>query len=106
LASEIRILRPHTLGLARARKLAWAWAEKVERDYGMQCTVIEGEDEDVVEFARPGVSGQVTVAADRFDLNARLGLLLGAFSGRIEQEIGKQFDALLGPARKKAAKKR
>jgi putative polyhydroxyalkanoate system protein len=109
MANEIRIQRHHALGLAKARKLAWAWAEKVERDYGMACTVLEGDDEDTVEFARAGVEGRVLVSADRFDLSARLGLLLAAFSSKIESEIERQFDALLGAAatkRRAPAKKR
>jgi putative polyhydroxyalkanoate system protein len=107
MANPIRIHRKHALGLAKARKVAWAWAEKVERDYGMSCTVVEGDDEDVVEFTRPGVEGQVVVRADAFDLSARLGFLVGVFSAKIEAEIEKQFDALLAQAKKKkAARKR
>lgn len=101
---DIRIHRAHKLGLAKARKVAWQWAEQVEQQFEMQCTVIEGDDEDTVEFSRTGVSGTLTVAGDRFDLHARLGLLLGAFSGRIESEIEKNLDALLGAAKKPATK--
>jgi putative polyhydroxyalkanoate system protein len=105
MANEIRIHRAHALGLARARKLARAWAERVERDHGMACTVVEGERSDTVEFSRAGVAGEVIVAADHFDLQARLGMLYGMFSARIEAEIGKQFDALLGAADKAAPRK-
>ena len=106
MAQHIRIRRPHALGLARARKIAWAWAEQVEREYRMECTVIEGEENDVVEFTRTGVSGRVVVAADHFDLEARLGLLLGALGPRIEAEIEQQFDALLGAAAPHVPKRR
>ena len=106
MAHHIRIRRPHALGLARARKVAWAWAEQVEREYRMECTVIEGEENDVVEFTRTGVSGRVVVAADHFDLEARLGLLLGALGPRIEAEIEQQFDALLGAAAPHVPKRR
>jgi putative polyhydroxyalkanoate system protein len=105
MANEIRIHRPHALGLARARKIAWDWAERVERDYGMECTVIEGQDSDTVEFARAGVAGEMTVAADHFDLQARLGMVLGMLGPRIEAEIEKQFDELLGAATKASSKK-
>jgi putative polyhydroxyalkanoate system protein len=72
--------------------------------------VIEGEYSDTVEFTRSGVSGKLIVAADHFDLNAKLGFLLGAFSKTIEGEIQKNLDTLLAksaakPAAKKAAKK-
>ena len=105
-AQEIRFHRDHALGLAKARKLAWAWAEQVERDWDMECTVIEGEYSDTVEITRAGVSGRLIVAADHFDLQARLGLLLGAFRSRIEAEVEQQFDALLGQASKKKANTR
>jgi putative polyhydroxyalkanoate system protein len=95
---DIRIHRQHSLGLAKARKVAWAWAEEVERKFGMECSVLEGENSDSVEFTRSGVNGQLIVAADHFDLNAKLGFLLGAFAGTIESEIEKNLDALLGKA--------
>jgi len=107
--SEIRIHRDHKLGLVRAREVAWAWAEEVERKFDMDCTVLEGETSDTVQFTRSGVKGQMIVAADHFDLSAKLGLLLGAFKGTIEQEIQKELDALLAAEtkpRKVAAKKK
>ncbi len=107
--AEIRIHREHHLGLPKARKIAWKWAEEVELKFDMQCTVIEGEFSDTVEFVRSGVSGTLVVAADHFDLSAKLGFLLGAFSKTIEHEIEKNLDALLAksaaPARKAAKKK-
>ena len=108
--ADIRIQRAHKLGLPKARKIAWQWAEDAEKRFEMACTVIEGKDSDTVEFTRPGVDGRLLVAADRFDLEARLGFLLGAFSKRIEAEIEQNLDALLAasakaPARKAAAKK-
>lgn len=105
--ADIRIHRDHHLGLAKARKIAWNWAEDVEKNFDMECTVIEGETSDTVEFTRSGVNGRLIVAADHFDLEAQLGFLLGAFSKTIEGEITKNLDALLAvPAKPaKAAKK-
>ncbi len=104
---DIRIHRDHTLGLAKARKVAWRWAEQVERDFQMACTVEEGDAEDTVHFTRSGVDGRLVVAADHFDLHAKLGFLLGVFAQRIEGEITKNLDELLhasaAPARKTAA---
>jgi putative polyhydroxyalkanoate system protein len=104
--ADIRIHREHQLGLAKARKVAWQWAEDVERDFGMQCTVIEGDYSDTVEFTRSGVKGKLVVAADHFDLDAKLGFLLGAFAKTIESEILQILDKLLSSsaaAQKKAA---
>ena len=93
--ADIHIHRDHRLGLPKARKIAWKWAEEVEAKFDMACTVIEGETSDTVEFTRSGVSGTLVVAATHFDLNAKLGFLLGAFSKTIESEIEKNLDALL-----------
>jgi putative polyhydroxyalkanoate system protein len=105
--ADIHIHRDHALGLAKARKIAWAWAEEVEAKFDMECTVIEGETSDTVEFKRTGVSGTLVVAPDHFELEAKLGFLLGAFSKSIEGEITKNLDALLsqGAAKKTVAKK-
>lgn len=110
---DIRIHRDHQLGLAKARKIAWQWAEEVEKKFDMECTVIEGEFSDTVEFTRSGCNGTLTVAADHFDLHAKLGFLLGAFSKTIESEIEKNLDDLLkkpasakAPVAKKASAKK
>lgn len=120
---DIRIHRDHQLGLAKARKIAWQWAEEAESKFDMACTVIEGETSDTIEFTRSGVNGRLIVAADHFDLDAKLGFLLGAFNKTIETQIEQTLDALLAkghaaskakapakteakaPARKSAAKK-
>lgn len=112
--SNLHILREHDLGLPKARKIAFAWAEHVEREFDMECTYEEGSTEDVVAFVRSGVHGMLHVTATRFELNAKLGFLLGAFKGRIEAEIVKNLDDLLAPkaaghaggAHKQAAKKK
>ena len=103
--AEIRIHREHALGLAKARKIAWKWAEEVEQKFGMECSVIEGELSDTVEFRRAGVAGELIVAPDHFDLAARLGFLLGAFSKTIEREIQAELDALLLKSSEVAPKK-
>lgn len=102
---DIRMHREHHLGLAKARAVAWQWAEEVEREFDLRCTVVEGRASDTVEFSRSGVSGTLIVAADHFDLHARLGLLVGVFAQKIESEIERKLDALLaraGPAKKAA----
>ena len=100
---DIRIRREHALGLAKAREIAWKWAEEVEQRFGMECSVVEGELSDTVKFKRAGVNGELIVAPDHFDLLARLGFLLGAFSKTIEREIEANLDALLHKSGKAAA---
>ena len=93
--ADIHIVREHTLGLAQARKLAFRWAEVAEQKLEMECTYEEGKTSDTVRFERPGANGTLKVTKDHFTLNAKLGLLLGMFKGRIESEIVKNLDALL-----------
>jgi putative polyhydroxyalkanoate system protein len=105
---DIHIHRDHELGLAKARKVALQWAEDAEKKFDMECTIVEGESSDTVEFTRSGVKGELLVEAHQFTLDAKLGFLLGAFSKTIEAEIEKNLDALLSkskPAAKKAAGK-
>ena len=104
--ADIHIHRTHRLGLAKARKTAWQWAEVAEQKFAMECTVIEGKTGDVVEFKRPGVQGQLVVAADSFELTAKLGLLIGAFRGRIEAGIEENLDAILAAAASAPAAKK
>ena len=112
--ADLHILRKHALGFAKARKLAFDWAEQVEKEFGMQCTYEEGKAADLVRFTRSGVQGELRVTRDKFELEAKLGFLLGAFKGRIEAEIVKMLDALLPAeaahtkpaARKPAVKKK
>lgn len=105
---DIHLHRDHQLGLAKARKVALQWAEDAEKNFDMECTIVEGETCDTVEFTRSGVKGELLVEAHQFTLDAKLGFLLSAFSKTIEAEIEKNLDALLSkskPAAKKAAGK-
>ncbi len=105
--AELNIVREHTLGLAKARKVAFKWAAQAEQEFAMQCEYAEGKHVDEVDFVRSGVKGRLMVTKDRFELHAHLGFLLGAFKGSIEAEIVKNLDDLLAepvtskrPARK------
>ena len=103
---DIHIHRNHHLGFLQARKIAFAWAEKAEKKFDMECTYEEGDTEDTLISSRTGVKGTLLVDAHQFEMKAQLGFLLGAFKDRIEQEIGDQLDALLNappPSAKKAA---
>lgn len=104
--ADIHIHRKHTLGLAKARDIAFSWAEDVENKLDMACTYEEGKTEDCVSFTRSGVNGTLVVTKDGFELKAKLGFLVGAFKDKIEAEISKNLDALLSkPAKKAVAKK-
>lgn len=102
--AELHIVREHSLGLAKARKIAFKWAEQVETEFGMECVYQEGDADDEVTFSRAGVQGTLLVSAAQFDLRAQLGFLVGAFKHSIEAEIVKNLDALLAPKAKKVKK--
>jgi len=102
--ADLHLHREHSLGLARARKVALQWAEHVESELDMACTMIEGDDEDVLEFTRSGVEGRMTVAANYFDLEATLGFLFKPFLGTIEAQVRKQLDEALAEEEARAAK--
>lgn len=102
--AEIQLRRDHDLGLARARKVALKWAEHVEKKFDMECTILEGDTSDTVEFMRSGVNGTMEVSGKHFELQAKLGFLLGAFAGQIEAEIQRQLDDAL--AKEQAKKKK
>ncbi|EJE48973.1 putative polyhydroxyalkanoic acid system protein [Acidovorax sp. CF316] len=102
---DIHIHREHQLGFKQARKVAFSWAEKAEKKFDMECTYEEGDTEDTLHFSRSGVKGTLLVDATRFEMNAQLGFLFGAFKDRIESEIGEQLDALLNAPAPAAAKK-
>ena len=75
---DLQIRRDHQLGLAKARKIAWAWAEEAESKFSMECTVLEGETSDTIRFTRSGVNGTLIVAPDHFELEAKLGFADGS----------------------------
>ena len=77
--ADLHIVRKHALGLAGARKIAFKWAEQVEIDLGLSCTYEEGRSADRVCFSRSGVQGELQVTKEAFELDAKLGFLVGAF---------------------------
>ena len=101
--SHIHIHREHHLGHAAARKVAYAWAEQVEDEFGMECTYEEGASVDEVTFKRSGVSGTLKVMPHAFELDAKLGFLIGTFKGRIEAEITEMLNRLLKTETKSVA---
>jgi putative polyhydroxyalkanoate system protein len=109
--ADIHIHRKHALGIVKAREIAFNWAEDVEKNLDMACTIEEDKHEDCVTFKRSGVNGTLMVTKDSFELHAKLGFLVGAFKDKIQAEISKNLDAMLAksadkkPATKTADKK-
>lgn len=94
--ADLYVHRPHPFTLAQARAIAASWAEQAQRDHGLTCTRTTDEHGDRLTFRRAGVEGELCVGAQAFEMRAKLGFLLGAFKPRIEAEVARQLDALLG----------
>jgi putative polyhydroxyalkanoate system protein len=101
---EIHIERSHALGMQKARKVAAQWAQRVEQAHGVRCTHTQGRGEDVIVISRAGVHGTARVTGKRFELDMKLGFLLGLFSQRISEGVARELDGLLGAAKAPPAK--
>ncbi|TDM08563.1 MAG: polyhydroxyalkanoic acid synthase [Ideonella sp. MAG2] len=102
--SDINVRKEHGLGLATARKVAMKWAEHAEKKLDVECTMLEGDTSDTLEFKRAGVTGQMIVAADHFEITAKLGFLFKAFASQFEAETRKQLDEAVAKAEAKVKK--
>jgi putative polyhydroxyalkanoate system protein len=91
----IHIERAHQLGLKKARKIAFAWAEQIENEFDMTCTYEEGKTDDLLTFSRSGVKGTLAITAKQLVLQAQLGLVMSAFKETIEAQITQNLDQLL-----------
>jgi len=92
---ELFISQLHSLGLAKAREMAQVWIAQSQADWGMTCECKPGDVEDEILFSRSGAKGTLLVRADRFELRAQLGFLLGSFHKQIETQIRSNLRALL-----------
>ena len=83
--SSIDIRHQHSLSMPKARKaveeIAKKLASKFDMDYGW-----DGDD---LHFTRSGVDGRIHLTAKQIRVTARLGFLLSALKGTVEQEIRK-----------------
>ena len=87
--------RARILVIDDERMIRWSIQQALAAEGYAVATVETGEDGDRVRFERTGVTGTLRVTPQRFELDATLGLLLGAFKGRIEAEITRQLDQML-----------
>ena len=97
--SDIRLARPHSLSLAKAKALAQKTADALAEEYELT-SEWHG---DTLRFHRSGVDGQMHVTDSEIRLDVSLGLLLKAFKGAIAGHIERNLDELL--AGKKSVKK-
>jgi len=102
--ANLHMVREHGLSLTAARKAAHGWAQLVQDKLDMTCTSEPDKEGERISFSRTGVTGTLRVTQERFELDAKLGLMLGAFKGRIESEITKYLDEMLASGQDPLAK--
>lgn len=103
--SDIKLVRIHSLPLAKAKALAQKTADALAKEYDLS-SEWRG---DTLRFHRSGVDGQMHVTDSEIRLDVSLGLLLRAFKGTIAAHIERNLDELLAgskqPANKTSASK-
>lgn len=90
--SHIIIHRDHELTLDQARAAAEALAGRLAERY----EISHHWQEDSLHFERSGVSGQIDLEPGVIRISVRLGFLLVSLKSRLEQEIDRQLDEMLG----------
>lgn len=97
--SDIKLVKPHSLSLAKAKALAQKTADSLAEEFNL----VSEWHGNTLRFHRSGVDGQMQVTDSEIRLDVTLGLLLKAFKGKIAGHVERNFDELLAGG-KKAAK--
>ncbi|MEI8298625.1 MAG: polyhydroxyalkanoic acid system family protein [Pseudomonadota bacterium] len=90
--SQITIRRSHALSPIAARERISHVADRLTERFGATCRW-QG---DVLHIEHASVRGQLTLEAEMITVEAKLGLALAFFSGKIEAEIARILDRELG----------
>lgn len=98
--SDIKLVRTHSLPLAKAKALAQKTADALAAEYDLT----NEWHGDTLRFHRSGVDGQMHVTDSEIRLDVTLGFLLRAFKGKIVERIERNFDELLAHHKKPAKK--
>jgi len=88
----IDIRHNHSMPMAQARRAVEEVAIKLGDRFGMDYRW-EG---DVLHFQRSGVDGHISLTPKQLHVTAKLGFLLSAMKGTIEQEIRRVLDERFG----------
>ncbi len=96
--SDIKLVRSHSMPIAKARALA----EKAAASLAAEYDLAHEWHGNSLHFHRSGVDGQMHVTASEIQLDVKLGFLLRAFKGKLLQHIERELDQLL-PAKQMQA---
>jgi putative polyhydroxyalkanoate system protein len=80
---DVHIKQPHSLGLAKAKKIAEEMADQLGKEYGLAGTWSGNS----VKFARPGVDGVLSVTDTEVELQVTLGFLMKMMKAPIEKQV-------------------
>jgi putative polyhydroxyalkanoate system protein len=98
---DISLSRDHTLGLDGAKTAADKMADKL----GEKFDLTGDWKGNTLHFARPGVTGSLSITATSMALEVSLGFLLKAMKGPIEKAVNEQLDKVLKEAKPAVVKK-
>lgn len=97
--AQISIHRDHELGFERACEVAQKWMNEAASKMGLECsTEPPAGGEQLIRFKRSGIDGTVRITDKRFELDAKLGLMMASFKGMIESQIASNVDKLFNKA--------
>jgi len=89
--AEIKIERTHALGSAGAKERIESMEPKLKEKYSVK---LEWNG-DTASLKGTGVTGTISVEAQRVAVNLKLGLLLRPLAGKIREGLETQIDAAL-----------
>ena len=96
--SDIKMIKYHSLPLAKARDLEQKAADNLGEEYDLT-SEWHG---DALHFHRAGVQGEMKVTHTEIHLDVTLGFLLKPFRAKFVEHIEHNFDQLLSGAHKAA----
>jgi len=85
--ADISITQEHSLSHDAARSAAQKVADKLVREYGLDCKW-EGN---ILRFERSGVEGSLALSERQAALRIKLGFLMSAFASTIEQKVAESM---------------
>lgn len=91
--AKLSITRRHQLSQASAKEAA----DQVAQDLRARFNLAYAWEGDAITFARPGLTGRLTIAAKEVRIDAELGFLLSALRPAIERQIHEEFERRFGP---------
>jgi putative polyhydroxyalkanoate system protein len=86
--SHIDIRHAHTMPPKKAREAVEEVAAKLATKFGMDYRW----NGNLLEFSRSGIDGHIALEPKELHVSAKLGFLLSALKGPIEQEIRRYLD--------------